>query len=87
VALATLFLSYFALVWGGLGCNAENTTHTPATCSLIPRYPSVFPFVPAFLSLAIFLFSLTPLPPRLLVVLGGLVAAFYVGWLLSVAVT
>jgi len=78
VALATLFLSYVALIWGGLGCNAENTAHTPATCSLIPRDPSVFPFVPAFLSLAIFLFSLTPLPPRVLVGLGGLVATFYV---------
>jgi hypothetical protein len=54
---------------------------------LIPRYPSVFPFVPAFLSLAIFLFSLTPLPPRALVVLGALVAAFYVGWLLSIMAT
>jgi hypothetical protein len=87
VALATLCLSYVALFWAALGCNAENTSRTPATCSLIPRYPSVFPFVPAFLSLAIFLFGLTPLPPRVLVVLGGLVVAFYVGWLLSVMVT
>jgi hypothetical protein len=47
---------------------------------------SVFPFVPAYLSLAIFLFSLTTLPPRVFVALGGLVAAFYVGWLISVAV-
>lgn len=87
MAVTTLCVSYVALFWGGLGCNAENTTHTPATCSLIPRYPSVFPFVPAFLSLAIFLFSLTPLPPRALVVLGALVAAFYVGWLLSIMAT
>jgi hypothetical protein len=87
VALATLFLSYVALFWGGLGCNAENTSHTPATCTLIPRYPSVFPFVPAYLSLAIFLFGLTPLPARVLVILGGLVATFYVGWLISVALT
>ena len=87
VALATLCVSYVALFWGGLGCNAENTTHTPATCSLIPRYPSVFPFVPAFLSLAIFLFSFTPVPPRVLVVSGGLVATFYVGWLLSLMLT
>lgn len=87
MALATLFVSYVALFWGGLGCNAENTPHTPATCSLIPRYPSVFPFLPAFLSLAIFLTSLTPLPPRVLAALGGLVATFYVGWLVSVAVT
>jgi hypothetical protein len=87
VALATLFLSYIALFWGKLGCNAENSTHTAATCSLIPRYPSVFPFVPAFLSLAIFLFSLTPLPPKALVVLGGLVSTFYLGWLLSLMVT
>ena len=79
-------MSYLALIWGGLGCNAENT-HTPATCSLIPRYPSVFPFVPAFLSLTIFLFSLTPLPPRVLAVLGGLVATFYVGLLLSLMMT
>jgi hypothetical protein len=87
VALATLCLSYVALFWGQVGCNAENSTHTPATCSLIPRGPSVFPFVPAFLSLAIFLFSLTPLPPRVLVVGGGLVATFYVGWLLSLMMT
>jgi hypothetical protein len=88
VALATLFLSYVALFWGeGLGCNAENTSHTPATCTLIPRHPSVFPFIPVYLSLAIFLFSLTPLPSRVLVVLGGLVATFYVGWLISVTVT
>ena len=87
MALATLFLSYAALVFGGLGCNEENTTHTPSTCALIPRDPSVFPFVPAYLSLAIFLFSLTPVPPRVLKVLGGLVAAFYVGWTLFVMVT
>jgi len=87
VAIATLFLSYVALFWGALGCNAENTIHTPATCTLIPHYPSVFPFIPAFLSLAIFLFSFTPLPPKVLKALGGLVAAFYVGWLLSVMVT
>lgn len=65
----------------------RNTTHTPATCALIPRYPSVFPFIPAFLSLAIFLFSFTPLPRKVLVVSGGLVVAFYVGWLFSIAVT
>jgi hypothetical protein len=87
VALATLFLSYVALFWGELGCKAENSTHTPSTCSLVPRYPSVFPFVPAFLSLAIFLFSLTPLPPRALVVVGGLVTTFYVGWFLSLMMT
>ena len=70
-----------------MGCNAENTTDTPATCALIPRYPSVFPFVPAFLSPAIFLFGFTPLPRKVLVVVGGLVVAFYVAWLFSLAVT
>jgi len=44
-------------------------------------------FVVAFMSLAIFLFSLTSLPPRILKVLGGLVAACYVGWAISIAWT
>ncbi|HEY3550903.1 MAG TPA: hypothetical protein VGK69_07615 [Gaiellaceae bacterium] len=44
-------------------------------------------FVAAFVSLAIFLFSLTSLPPGILKVLGGVVTACYVGWALSIAVT
>jgi hypothetical protein len=52
-----------------------------------PALSERLPLVPAFLSFAIFLFSLTPLPPRVLVVLGGLVVGFYVAWFISVAVT
>jgi hypothetical protein len=44
-------------------------------------------FVAAFMSLAIFLFSLTSLPSTVLKVLGVMVTACYVGWALSVAVT
>lgn len=43
--------------------------------------------VAAFLSLAIFLFSLTALPRNVLVLLAGLVGALYVGWAFSVRVT
>jgi hypothetical protein len=44
-------------------------------------------FIAAFVSLAIFLFSLTPVPPRVLKALGGLVVACYVGWVIAVAWT
>jgi hypothetical protein len=88
VAVATICLSYVALFWGVLDCQTENTTHTPAACTLVPGPGSSSGFlVPAFLSLWIFLFSLTPLSPRALVVLGGLVVTFYVGLLLSLFVT
>jgi hypothetical protein len=43
--------------------------------------------VAAFVSLAIFLFSLTAIPPKLLVALAGLVTALYIGWAFSVWVT
>jgi len=44
-------------------------------------------FVAAFVSLAIFLFSLTSIPPKVLKAFGGLVAAAYVGWVIAVAWT
>ena len=87
IALGTLCLSSVAFFIGLAGCRAENDPHHPATCTPSDRYPGAFFFVAAFLSFAIFLFSLTSLPPRVLKVLGGLVTAFYVGWAISVAVT
>lgn len=44
-------------------------------------------FVAAYMSLAIFLFSLTCLPPRVLKALGGVVSAVYVGRAVSVALS
>lgn len=87
VALATLFLCSIAFFFGLAGCRAENQSHHPATCAPSDNHPGAFMFIAAFMSLAIFLFSLTSLPPRVLKVLGGLVAACYVGWALSVALT
>jgi hypothetical protein len=87
VAVATLCLCFVGFFFGLAGCRAENDPHHPATCMPSDRHPGVFIFVAASISLAIFLFSLTSLPPRILKVLGGLVAACYVGWALSVAVT
>jgi hypothetical protein len=83
----TLCLSSVAFFFGLAGCRKENDPHYPATCAPGDHHPDAFMFVAAFFSLAIFLFSLTPLPPRVLKVLGGLVTACYVGWAFSVAVT
>jgi hypothetical protein len=85
--LATLSLCSVSLFFVLAGCRAENDPHHPATCTPSDHHPGAFMFVAAFMSLAIFLFSLTHLPPKVLVVLGGLVTAFYVGWAFSVAVT
>lgn len=87
IALATLCLCSVAFFFGLAGCRAENDPHHPATCTPSDSHPGAFMFVAAFLSLAIFLFSLTSLPPRVLKVLGGLVTACYVSWAVSVAVT
>ena len=86
VGLATLLLCYVAFFFGQTRCDAENT-HYPATCTLNGNQPTVLVPVAAFLSLAIFLFSLTAIPPRLLVVLAALVTALYVAWAFSVWVT
>jgi len=87
VALATLCLCTVAFFSGLAGCRAENDPHHPTTCTPSDQHPGAFMFVAAFMSLAIFLFSLTSLPPRILKVLGGLVAACYVGWAISIAWT
>ena len=85
--MATLCLCSVAFFFGLAGCRAENEPHHPATCTPSDQHPGALMFVAAFISLAIFLFSLTSLPPRVLKALGGLVTACYVGWALSVAVT
>jgi hypothetical protein len=87
LGLVTLCLCYVAFFLGLARCRAENNPHHPATCTPSDNHPGVFGFVAAFLSLAIFLFSLTALPPKVLVVLAGLVIAAYVAWGLSVWVT
>ena len=84
VGLATLFLCYVAFFFGQTRCDAEHNPHHPATCTLDGNQPTVLMPVAAFLSLAIFLFSLTTLPPKVLVLLAGLVGALYVGWAFSV---
>lgn len=85
--MATLCLCFVAFFFGLAGCRAENDPHHPATCTPSDHHPGAFMFVAAFMSLAIFLFSLTSLPPRVFKVVGGLVAACYVGWAVSVALT
>jgi hypothetical protein len=85
--LATLSLCSAAFFIGLAGCRAENDPHHPATCTPSDGHPGAFMFVAAFMSLAIFLFSLTSLPPRVIKALGGLVTVFYVGWAVSVAVS
>lgn len=85
--MATLSLCSVAFFFGLAGCRAENDPHHPATCTPSDDHPGAFMFVAALMSLAIFLFSLTSLPPRVLKLLGGLVAACYVGWAFSIAVT
>lgn len=87
VAFATLCLCTVAFFFGLAGCRAENTSHHPTACTPSDNHPGAFMFVAALMSLAIFLFSLTSLPSRVLKVLGGLVAACYVGWAISVAWT
>jgi hypothetical protein len=96
VALATLSLCSVAFFIGLAGCRAENKPHHPATCTPSDDHPGAFMFVAAFMSLAIFLFSLTFVLPGsssgargvlALKALGGLVAVFYVGWAISVAVS
>lgn len=85
--MATLLLCSVAFFFGLAGCRAENQSHHPATCTPSDHHPGAFMFVAAFMSLAIFLFSLTSLPSRVLIALGGLVTACYVGWAFSVGVT
>lgn len=87
VALTTLCLCSVAFFFGLSGCRTENDPHHPATCTPSDTHPGAFVFVAAFMSFAIFLFSLTSLPPTVLKVLGVLVTACYVGWAFSVAVT
>lgn len=87
VALATLCVSTVAFFFGLAGCRAENNPHHPATCAPSDNHPGAFMFIAAFTSLAIFLFSLTSLPPRLVKALGGLVSIVYVGWAVSVALS
>lgn len=64
VGLATLFLCYVAFFFGQTRCDAEHNPHHPATCTLDGNQPTVLMPVAAFLSLAIFLFSLTTLSSR-----------------------
>ena len=85
--MVTLSLCSVAFFFGLTGCRAENDPHHPAACTPSDDHPGAFMFVAAFMSLAIFLFSLTALPPRTLKVFGGLVAACYIGWALSVPLT
>ena len=85
--MATLFLCYVAFFFGQTRCDAENNPHHPATCTLNGSQPTVLVPVAAFLSLAIFLFSLTALPRKVLVAFAGLVGVLYVGWAFSVWVT
>lgn len=87
VALATLCLSSVAFFFGLAGCRAENDPHHPAACAPSDHHPGALMFLAAFLSLAIFLFGLTSLRPRVLKVLGGSVVACYVGWVIAVAWT
>jgi hypothetical protein len=84
VGLATLFLCYVAFFFGQTRCDAENNPHHPATCTLNGNQPTVLVPVAAYVSLAIFLFSLTPLPPKVMVALAGVVTSLYVVWALSV---
>lgn len=85
--MTTLCLCSIAFFFGLAGCRAENDPHHPAACTPSDRHAGALMFVAAFMSLAIFLFGLTALPPRVIKVLGGLVAACYVGWALAVAMT
>jgi hypothetical protein len=85
--LATLFLCSVAFFFGLAGCRAENNPHHSETCTPSDNHPSAFMFVAAFISLAIFLFSLTSLPPRVLKAVGGVVCVVYVGWAVSVAMS
>ena len=87
MGLLTLCLCYVAFFFGLARCRAENNPHHPATCTPSDHHPGVLGFVAAYLSLAIFLFSLTSVPPKVLKGLAGLVAAGYLGWALSVWVT
>lgn len=87
VALATLSLCSVAFFIGLAGCRAENNPHHPATCTPSDDHPGAFMFVAAFMSLAIFLFSLTSVTPRVLKGFGGLVTVLYVAWAVSVAVS
>ena len=73
--MATLCGCSVAFFFGLAGCRAENQTHHPATCTPSDHHPGAFMFVAAFMSLAIFLFSLTSISPRVLKVFGALVAA------------
>jgi hypothetical protein len=86
--VVTLGLCYLAFFFGQTRCDAENTEsipNHPATCTLSDHQPILR--VAVYLSLAIFLCSLTRLPQRALVALGGLVTLAYVGWAISVWVT
>ena len=85
--MATLCLCSVAFFFGLETCRAENQPHHPAACTPRDHHPGAFLFVAAFVSLAIFLFGLTSVPPRILKALGGLAAACYVGWLIAVAWT
>jgi hypothetical protein len=87
VAVATLTVCSGAFFFGLAGCRAENTAHHPAACTPGDNHPGAFVFLAAFMSLAIFLFSLTSLPPKVLKAVGGLVTVVYVGWAVSVAVS
>ena len=87
VGFATLVLCYVAFFFGQTRCDAENNPHDPATCTLSGNQPTVLVPVAAFLSLAIFLFSLTAIPPKLLVAFSAVVTALYIGWAFFVWVT
>jgi hypothetical protein len=87
VALATLCVCSVAFFFGLAGCRAENNPHHPAACTPSDHHPGAFMFVAGFVSLGIFLFSLTSVPPRVTKALGGLVAACYVGGVIAVAWT
>ena len=87
VALATLCLCCVAFFFVLAGCRAENDPHHPTACTPSDHHPGASIFVAAFVSLAIFLFSLTSIPPRVLKALGGLIVACYVGWVIAVAWT
>jgi len=87
VGFATLCLCYVAFFFGETRCDAENSPHRPAACTLNGNQPTVLVPVAAFLSLAIFLFSLTALPPRILVVFAGLISALHTSWAFSVWLT
>ena len=83
----TLLVCSVAFLIGLAGCRAENNPHHPATCTPSDDHPGAFMSVAAFMSLAIFLFSLTSFPPKVLKALGGVVTVVYIGWAVSVAVS